>query len=230
MVGASYLIISTTYLEFPDRPPNQWEPYTLELLVTTPPPSPPPPPPATTTAAPATAQTVAREYTPSVIPDEIPQLEARIEPLVPIRFQTAGLAGGVEGGLMGGVVGGIVSGEIGGKLLGTTGSVPQERQPGEPLVLPRDSPLPLISVRKPYPIYPRDAQMQGQEGTVIVRYLIDVQGRVAKVELVRAARTKAFNASALQAIRQWQFKPMMENGQPVEVVHELTIYFELERG
>lgn len=37
-----------------------------------------------------------------------------------------------------------------------------------------------------------------------------------------------FNESAVKAIRNWRFRPMQQDGEPVEVEHELTVQFVLE--
>lgn len=131
---------------------------------------------------------------------------------------------------MGGVIGGLLQGELNGRLGGVTGSVTTPRRAGDPVVVPRDASLPTPVKRRVHPIYPREAQLRALEGTVIVRYVIDRSGKVREVEVVRHARHRSFTASAIKAIRQWQFEPFIEDGEPVEIVHELTIYFELVRG
>ncbi|MHB0968677.1 MAG: energy transducer TonB [Thermoanaerobaculia bacterium] len=67
------------------------------------------------------------------------------------------------------------------------------------------------------------------EGTVVVRYTIDTRGRVREVTILRRSRSPLFDESAVHAIRNWRFKPLKRDGQFVEVVHDLTIYFVLEQ-
>jgi outer membrane biosynthesis protein TonB len=38
-----------------------------------------------------------------------------------------------------------------------------------------------------------------------------------------------FDEATVRAIRNWRFRPMIKDGQPTEVVHELTVLFRLER-
>ena len=230
VVAVGWLVFNLAHIDFPTDPPDEWQSYTLELLVTTPPPAPPPPPP------PARAEAVVpeniAELAPTVIPDIIPELEPPSpEDGNPDSVENEhGVAGGVEGGLMGGVIGGLLGGELDGRLGGTVGAVTVQRVPGEPLMVPRDAPLPISIKRRVFPEYPREAQLKSLEGTVILRYVISKEGRVSAVEIVREARFRPFNASAVKALRQWQFEPFMENGAPVEVIHELTIYFVLVRS
>ena len=227
---AAWLIVGIVRIDFPDAPPDQWQAYTLQLLVNTPPPAPPPPPPPR--RASVTAPDDLPDFAPEVIPDLIPELIdiADQGQTDTVEDSPAGVLGGVEGGVMGGVIGGLIQGELGGQLGGTVGSVAIVRKPGDPLIVPRDASLPISARRRVFPIYPRDAQLRALEGTVILRYVIDKKGKVREVEIVRQARYRPFNASAVEAIRQWQFEPFVENGEPVEIVHELTIFFELVRG
>ena len=53
------------------------------------------------------------------------------------------------------------------------------------------------------------------QGTVIVHVVIDRDGVVAKFELVNGS--PELFASALDAVRQWRYKPAILNGDPVEV-------------
>lgn len=223
----AWLATGLVHVNFPTEPPDQWQSYTLELLVKTPPPAPPPPPPPR--SAPQSAPEELVEMAPTIIPDLIPEVApaGADDSNQETTMNEAGVIGGVEGGVMGGVIGGLLQGEIGGRLGGVVGSVTVERQPGDPLVIGRDMPLPVKVRRRAYPIYPRDGQLRGIEGTVILRYLIDKQGKVANVEVIRPSKFRPFTASAVDAIGAWEFEPFMENGQPIEVVHELTVHFQL---
>lgn len=230
LVVAGWLGFNLAHIDFPNDPPDEWQAYSLEVLIKTPPPAPPPPPPPKRAEAPTPVELA--ELAPTEIPDLIPELlPPEPENGNPDSVENEhGVEGGVEGGLMGGIIGGLLAGEMDGQLGGTVGSVTVARQPGEPLVVPRDAPLPTSITRRVYPEYPRDAQLRALQGTVILRYVINREGKVRDVEIVREARYRPFNASAVKAMRQWTFKPFIENGEPVEVVHELTIYFVLVRG
>jgi TonB family protein len=67
------------------------------------------------------------------------------------------------------------------------------------------------------------------EGQLVVRYIIGRDGRVKDVIVIDHAEDSAFDQAAVRAIRNWRFRPMIKDGQPTEVVHELTVLFRLEQ-
>ena len=80
-----------------------------------------------------------------------------------------------------------------------------------------------------YPRYPDSARKAQIEDQVIVRYVIGRDGRVASIDIISHATHPEFDEAVLNAIRLWRFRPMIKDGKPVEVVHELGINFELIR-
>ena len=81
--------------------------------------------------------------------------------------------------------------------------------------------------RKVNPSYPYRAKRRGVEGRVVVKFLVDKQGRVSQVSLVRAEPEGVFEESALQAVRKWRFKPGKKDGEPVPTWVSVPIRFEL---
>jgi periplasmic protein TonB len=78
------------------------------------------------------------------------------------------------------------------------------------------------------PEYPRDARWQRIEGTVVVRVVVDRQGRVdpARVRVVQSV--PALDAAAAAAILRWRFSPAIAHGgQPVPVIIEVPFRFNL---
>lgn len=63
-------------------------------------------------------------------------------------------------------------------------------------------------------IYPPQARAQGVEGYAVVRYDVDVEGRVRNARVVASAPQGVFDESALQAVSRWKFTPAQRNGQP----------------
>ncbi len=61
----------------------------------------------------------------------------------------------------------------------------------------------LISMTKP--VYPAEAKAQGIEGLVRVNVLIDPKGTVT--EAIEVSGPQLLRAAALEAIRQWRYKP-----------------------
>jgi protein TonB len=77
------------------------------------------------------------------------------------------------------------------------------------------------------PDYPAMEIRSGFEGTVAVRVLIGVDGRVKQVEQVGAGNANFFNATRRQALAHWRFKPATRGGVPQESWKTMTVRFEL---
>jgi TonB family protein len=84
-----------------------------------------------------------------------------------------------------------------------------------------------VVVSKVMPVYPPEARAAGVEGITIVAATIDVKGDVTAVQAVESTR-EDFTASAIEAVRQWRFKPATLEGKPVEVKFNLTLRFRLD--
>jgi len=84
-------------------------------------------------------------------------------------------------------------------------------------------------VHKVNPTYPFRAKRRGVEGKVIVRFLVDKQGRVSECSVVQAEPEGVFEESALKAVTKWRFKPGMKDKKPVSTWVQVPIRFELFR-
>jgi periplasmic protein TonB len=204
---------------FPEHSPRAVRSY---VLVSDPPPPPPPPPAAA--PAPRPQPTVAPPppslmvLAPTKIPDLIPTVvdpPPQIEPAPVAAPPPAKQAGGE------------IDGDIGGKIGGRPGGVvfPDDGR----VHIERNQQLPLVVVSQEYPKYPDSEKKAQREDQVIVRYVIGKDGRVNDVQILSHANFPAFDEAVLDALRQWRFRPMIKDGQRVEVVHELAINFELIR-
>ena len=207
------------------------------FIVASAPPPPPPPPPAATNAG-ATPQT-RRVETPRETPRQQFQQPREVPQNVP---QTAnvpqssedqgagepgGQVGGVRGGVAGGVVGGIVGGTLGGTLGGQLGG--QVGGTGDnPVRVGGNVKAPvIIESTRVDPRYTEVARRARIQGIVIIEAVIDRQGNVTEARILRGL-PMGLDAEALNAIRQWKFRPGTLNGQPVPVYYNLTINFRLE--
>jgi protein TonB len=75
--------------------------------------------------------------------------------------------------------------------------------------------------------YPRADQSIGLEGTVFVRFIIDVTGTVTGVEVIRGA-SGSLDKEAMRVISLMpKWKPGSQHGMPVNVRMVLPIKFEL---
>ncbi len=73
------------------------------------------------------------------------------------------------------------------------------------------------------PISPSDALQQQVHGTVVLHVVIDLDGNVAQLEPV-SGPPELIDA-AVEAARQWRYKPTILNGDPVEVDTTIRIAF-----
>jgi protein TonB len=92
----------------------------------------------------------------------------------------------------------------------------------------RDVKLPMVVVSQDYPVYPEDGRLRGIEDALVVRYVIGKDGRVREVTVIEPPKYEMFADAAVKAIRNWRFRPLVEEGEKQEVVHELTVYFQLK--
>jgi TonB family protein len=84
---------------------------------------------------------------------------------------------------------------------------------------------PFTVIKQVQPDYPKDARLHRIEGVVLVDVLIDKEGRVKKAEVVQG--DPLFAQSALDAVRQWRFKPHKKNGELIEFETTVALHFTL---
>ena len=77
------------------------------------------------------------------------------------------------------------------------------------------------------PLYPRRAARLQIEGFVTIDFTITQDGNVIEPVIVESKPPNIFDRAALQAIVQWKFEPLMENGQVVEARVRQRIEFGL---
>lgn len=80
---------------------------------------------------------------------------------------------------------------------------------------------------RPLPPYPPVARRQSipPRGVVILDVLVDENGGVAEVKVLRGMRSQIFDNAAIEAARTWRFKPATKNGVRVKVHTTQTITF-----
>ena len=139
-------------------------------------------------------------------------------------------AGGLVGGVPGGVVGGIPDGVLS-EVLHSTGSAPVLAQPPAPTPKRIRVPAPMVEanlVHDVAPKYPPEAGRDRIEGTVVLFAVIAKDGTVEDVRVKSGLPVLA--QAAIEAVRQWRYRPYLLNGEPVEVDSQITINFTLSRG
>ena len=81
-------------------------------------------------------------------------------------------------------------------------------------------------VKRVEPAYPPDAQKAGVEGIVILEATTDVYGRVASVKVLRSV--SGLDQAALDAVKQWVYKPLLVEGKPRGCIFTVTVRFSLK--
>ena len=81
----------------------------------------------------------------------------------------------------------------------------------------------LLSQTKP--AYPFLAIQTRTQGDVVLRAIISKEGNVAEVQVVSGHPLLV--KAAMDAVRQWRYKPTLLNGEPVEVDTTITVAFRL---
>lgn len=94
-----------------------------------------------------------------------------------------------------------------------------------PPTAPVVAPTQVIAVNTPPPEYPLEVACEGIGGTVELFVTIGTKGTVTGVETRRGSGQPALDAAALEAVRDWQFRPATANGQPVEAGIRVPITF-----
>lgn len=85
----------------------------------------------------------------------------------------------------------------------------------------------LLPLQRIPPQYPRDAARSGITGWVQLEVLVNADGSVRSAKVIDAKPRGIFEASAVQAVMRWKFKPKIKDGQPIEQKGSQKIEFNL---
>ncbi len=195
----------------------------LMTFLVAPPPPPPPPPPAAVPVKivkPQSELDNGQLRTPTAIPKKIQMLKEDETP--PPSAGVAGVVGGVPGGVPGGAMGGV----LGSVISGVPATVPKVATPQRVRVSQGVSQGLLIhKVQPSYPALARQARIQG---TVVLQALIGKDGAIQNLHVVSGH--PMLTGAALEAVKQWRYKPYYLNGEPVEVDTTINVNFTLSGG
>lgn len=181
------------------------------LLIAPPPPPPPPPPPAVvkTVIKPVARLITSGKLTqPHSIPKEVAVFkEAELPPDV---INPAGQTGGVFGGIPGqGMVSAVA---------------PPPPKPTAPTRVKQGGNVTAaLIITQTRPVYPPLARQARIQGNVVLHAIIDKEGKVAQLEVISGHPLLV--QAALDAVKQWRYKPTQLNGDPVEVDTTITVTF-----
>lgn len=190
----------------------------LATFLVAPPPPPPPPPPA----APAVKVTRVSEVVngslraPSKIPEHVKMIKEEESPA-----PTNGVIGGVEGGVPGGQVNGVL-----GSLLPAshTTQAPVIAAPPKRLRVSTGITEGMLAHRVE-PTYPVIAMRARVEGTVQLKAIISKQGIIENLQLVNGHPLLV--PAAMDAVKQWRYRPYVLNGEPLEIETIVIVNFHI---
>jgi protein TonB len=78
---------------------------------------------------------------------------------------------------------------------------------------------------KVQPQYPTEARDNRIQGTVRLHVVLSTAGKVQQLDIISGDPILA--SAAAEAVRQWEYKPMLLNGEPVEVDTTVDVIFSL---
>jgi len=184
----------------------------LNTFLVAPAPPPPPPPPAApvkTVRAPKIVQ-LNKMVAPTVIPKNV----AMIKDEAPVIYTNGG---GVDGGTGSGILNGII---------GSGGSGPPPPPTKAPSRIRVGGNVQAASlVNKVTPQYPPIAKTAHVSGTVVLHAIIAKDGSIQELQYMSGP--PLLMKSAMDAVREWRYKPTMLNGDPVEVDTTISVVFSL---
>jgi protein TonB len=199
----------------------------MSYLVAPPPPPPPAPPPPVVKVQ----KVIPREFDagklmqPKAIPKKVQIIE---ESDTPPSAAIAGVVGGVPGGIAGGAMGGVIGGII--------ANAPVAPPPPPKVEAPKAAPQRIRvggNVQKanlinaPKPSYPPLAKQARIQGTVKLNAIIDKEGLIQQLTVVSGH--PLLIPAALEAVKQWRYKPTLLNSEPVEVITQIDVNFTLSQ-
>ncbi len=190
------------------------------MLVAPPPPPPPPPPPQPTQIVKVKPQVHLMQnnqlVAPKIIPKDIKIIKEEAEPDPNTMGMTGGVPGGVAGGSMGGVLGGVIGG---------AGGAPPPPRPSQTRIRQGGAVTAASLINRVQPVYPPLARQTRVSGTVRLHAIISKDGSVQQLEVMSGHPLLV--QAALDAVRQWRYRPTLLNGEPVEVDTTIDVIFSL---
>jgi periplasmic protein TonB len=191
----------------------------MTFLVAPPPPPPPPPPPAAVKIVKQVETDIVNNQlrTPTKIPKQVKIIQEEEAPP-----PSAGVVGGVPGGVPGGAANGV----IGGIISSTPVAVPKV---AVQRVRVSQGVTQGMKVHDVTPQYPQMAKIARVQGPVVLAAVIGKDGSIQNLRVVSTA-SPLLNQAAVEAVKQWRYRPYILNGEPVEVDTTITVNFTLSGG
>ena len=84
-----------------------------------------------------------------------------------------------------------------------------------------------LLIKKVQPVYPRNALAMRVEGSIELLATISKTGDITQVKVLSG--DSQLTKAATDAVKQWEYKPYLLNGEPVEIQTQVTINFKLPK-
>lgn len=210
LTGSALAPLVYTY----ELPVGAWVQHAL-LLAPPPPPRPAAPAAIPKPVVPLPARFESTIEAPAAIPDTVALLRDKERSSL-AGLQIPGLTGvpGAQAGVEDGVLG------VAGGMLARISPPPKPIRVGGNVQRAK-------IVYQVSPVYPSEAVEQGISGPVHLEAIITAGGLIREVKVLSGDPLLA--ASALDAVRQWRYRPTYLNGQPVEVITQIDVIFHLRQ-
>ena len=99
----------------------------------------------------------------------------------------------------------------------------------EPQSIDTETYVPITPIVRVNPVYPTRALQHGNEGWVMLSYVVSATGEVEEPMIEDSSGVEAFELAALGAVRNWRYTPATVNGKPVaQSMVKAKIFFALE--
>jgi len=180
------------------------------LVAPAPPPPPPPPQPIVKAVKAPKIINIQKMTAPTVIPKNI----AVVKDEAPVIYTNSGE--GVAGG----------TGNVLGGLIGSGPSGPPPPPKAAPSRIRVGGNVEAASlVNKVTPIYPPIAKTAHVSGTVVLHAIISKDGSIQELQYISGP--PLLMKAAMDAVKEWRYRPTMLNGDPVEVDTTIDVVFTL---
>jgi protein TonB len=211
---AAVVVVPLLFYDSLPAPDEAVRAFFVTPAVAAPPPPPPPPPAAGVRPAPRTP--VAPH------PEEPAKFVAPLETPAELKPEE-GISLGVEGGVPGGVEGGVPGGVVG----GIVGGLPQEAPPPASKLVRVGGQIKTPKLlKKVDPVYPELAKQARVGALIVLEATVDESGHVQEVRVLRSS--PLFDEAAVEAVKQWSYRPLLLNGVPTPFIVAVTLNFHFQ--
>jgi protein TonB len=150
--------------------------------------------------------------TPNKIPKKIQMIKEEESP------QASGVTNGVVGGVPGGSANGVIGGIIGSAAPPPKVATPQKLRISSGVADGN-------KIHDVQPTYPQMARIAHIQGDVILQATISKAGTIENLRGVQGH--PILIQAAMDAVKQWKYKPYILNGEPVEVETQIKVQFHM---